>query len=110
MISILVRLVEAIRYMENRKNRSNCEVFVTFNKEYVISERTCVGVRDRVSGAWEPVQPNRVLGSVPREERDEEFVTEVGQPRVGDRLCIQMAGRRIVSMPILAVERRLRQC
>ena len=95
--------------MSDVRNSTDVEVFVTFNKEYVVAGRTCVGVRDRLTGTWEPVLPNRVIGAVPREERDEEFVSDVVRPRVGDRLCLQVAGRRIVTTPILAVESRARR-
>lgn len=92
--------------MAGHNKLSNYSVFVTFNKEYLVADCCCVGMRDRHSGRWQPVLPNRVLGSVPREERDAEFVSGVSPPRVGERLCIQVAGRRIVSTPILAVEYR----
>lgn len=89
----------------NDQSVKKYRVFVTFNKEYLVADSCCVGMRDRQTGKWEPVLPNRVLGSVPRDERDPEFVSE-GVPRVGERLCIRVAGRHIISTPILAVEYR----
>ncbi|MDD9942626.1 MAG: hypothetical protein OXU20_16415 [Myxococcales bacterium] len=82
------------------------QLYVTFSKEYLVRGRACVRIRDRPTGRWGPVLPNRVLGSVPRDEPDAEFVCDlgVGKPRVGERLCIQVGGERVVSTPILAIE------
>ena len=81
-------------------------IYVTFHREYLVRGRACVRIRDRQSGRWGPVLPNRVLGSLPKGEADAEFVCDfgVGPPRLGDRLCIQVGGERVVSSPILAIE------
>jgi hypothetical protein len=43
------------------------------------------------------------VGAVP--PAPEHYLCETSEPRVGDRLCIQMGSRYLVSTPILAVER-----
>lgn len=92
--------------MLEKKEMEGCRLFVTLGREYAIRDQTCLRVRERASGRWAPVQPNRVLGTVPREETDPEFAADpvLGPPRVGERLCIQVGGRRVVTDPILAVE------
>jgi hypothetical protein len=82
-----------------------CSIFVTEAKEYVVRDRTCLRLRDRRSGRWEQVLPNRLLGSVP--PPPEHYLCETGEPRIGDRLCIQMGSRYVVSTPILAIEHAL---
>lgn len=86
----------------------DCRLYVTSQREYLIKGRACLRIRDRATGRWGACLPNRVLGAVPRDELDPEFVCDLalGAPRVGERLCIQVGGVRVVSTPILAVEYR----
>lgn len=90
--------------MDHPSGEEKSCVYVTFTKEYLIRGGSCVRLRDRGTGAWEPVLPNRVIGSVPRGEADPEFVNEVALPRVGERLCLLVGGLRVVSTPVLAIE------
>lgn len=94
--------------MQRKKRFQGCRIFVTSGREYIVREGSCIIVRERHSGRWRAVLPNRILGAVPREETDPEFVTDpcLGTPRVGERLCIQVGGGRLVTEPILAVEER----
>ena len=80
-----------------------CAVFVTEAKEYVVRDRICLQLRDRRTGRLEPILPNRVLGAVP--PPPEHYLCDTSEPRIGDRLCIQIGTRFVVSTPILAVER-----
>jgi hypothetical protein len=84
-------------------NEELCAVFITEAKEYVVRDRICLRLRDRRTGRFEPVLPNRVLGAVP--PPPEHYACETGEPRIGDRLCIQMGSRYLVSTPILTIER-----
>jgi hypothetical protein len=93
--------------MEKDEQEQSCAVFVTEAKEYVVRDKTCLRLRDRRSGRWEPVLPNRVLGAVP--PPPEHYLCDTTEPRIGDRLCIQMGSRYVVSTPILAIERALAQ-
>jgi hypothetical protein len=93
--------------MEKDEPEQSCAVFVTEAKEYVVRGKTCLRLRDRRSGRWEPVLANRVLGAVP--PPPEHYLCDTTEPRIGDRLCIQMGSRYVVSTPILAIERALSQ-
>jgi hypothetical protein len=78
-------------------------LYVSETREYLVYRDACLRVRDRTTGRWMPVLPNRVVGAVPGDEDDAFLVSEV-PPRVGERLCIQVSGRRVLSTPILSVE------
>jgi hypothetical protein len=80
-----------------------CRLYVTQQKEYLVFRDACVGIRDRPTGRWLPVLPNRVVGSVGAEEVDD-TVLSGSPPRVGERLCIQVQGRRVISAVVLSVE------
>lgn len=78
-------------------------LYVSETREYLVYRDACLRVRDRQTGRWMPVLPNRVVGAVPGDEHDATLVSD-GPPRVGERLCIQVRGSRVLSTPILSVE------
>jgi hypothetical protein len=82
-----------------------CKLYVTRHKEYLVFQEACVGIRDRATGRWFPVLPNRVIGSMPVGDDEELAAICEAPPRVGERLCIQVQGRRILSSMVLSVER-----
>lgn len=92
--------------MEKHKDGAEaCFIYVTFDREYLIQGHTCARIRDRKTGMWEPVLPNRLLGVIRRGELDPALVARDAKPRVGDRLCLMIAGLQILSSPVVSVER-----
>lgn len=91
--------------MADRERVEECLIFVTRDTEYLFQGRQCVRLRDRRTGLWESVRPNRLLGVLRPGESDPELAPGDGGPRVGDRLCMLIGGTRLLSAPILRIER-----
>ncbi len=84
----------------------NPKLYLTYRSEYLVLQDLCVGVRDRRTGGWLPLHaaacahllgPLRALGTDP--------VAAAQQARMGERLCLFAASRRVLTGPIVAVER-----
>lgn len=89
------------------KERRIHRVFVTRNTEYHIRRNECVGVKDRRTGQWLRAHlalRSRVSGAI-RFNREGGVMPNPGNPRIGDSLFFQAAGRDLVTSSILAVER-----
>jgi hypothetical protein len=81
-----------------------CKLYLTYRSEYLVLRDLCVAVRDRGSGAWQPLHAAacaHLLGPVGAAETNPMPSTP---GRVGERLCFYAVARRIVTGPIVAVE------
>lgn len=81
-----------------------CKLYLTYRSEYLVLRDLCVGVRDRATGAWQPLHSaacSHVLGPVRTREDDPASAVAA---RVGERLCLYSVARRVVTGPIVAVE------
>jgi hypothetical protein len=81
-----------------------CKLYLTYRSEYLVLRDLCVAVRDRGSGAFQPLHAAacaHVLGPVGSSEASPLPAAPV---RVGERLCLYAVARRIVTGPIVAVE------
>lgn len=88
-----------------------CSLYLTYRSEYLVLRDLCVGVRDRGSGTWIPLHaavcahvlgPQGLAGQEPGDGRSVLPITRV---RVGERLELYASARRVVTGPIVAVER-----
>lgn len=87
-----------------------CSLYLTYRSEYLVLRDLCVGVRDRGSGTWIPLHAAtcaHVLGphGFGGEEDVARGVLPITRVRVGERLELYASARRIVTGPIIAVER-----
>jgi len=81
-----------------------CRLYLTYRSEYLVLSDLCVGVRDRRSGAWQPLHAAacaHLIGPV-----DESTQTPLIQSsvRVGEQLCFLPSVRRVVTGPVVAIE------
>jgi hypothetical protein len=80
------------------------KLYVTYRSEYLVLRDLCVGVRDRASGAWQPLHVAacaHVLGPLGTTESEPREAVPI---RVGERLCFYAAARRIATGAVVAVE------
>jgi hypothetical protein len=80
------------------------KLYVTYRSEYLVLRDLCVAVRDRASGAWQPLHSAtcaHVLGPVGSPDAEPREALPV---RVGERLCFYAAARRIATGAIVAIE------
>lgn len=88
-----------------------CSLYLTYRSEYLVLSDLCVGVRDRGSGTWIPLHAAtcaHVLGPhglVGQEQVERGGVAPVMRARLGERLELYASARRIVTGPIIAIER-----
>ncbi|HEY2736618.1 MAG TPA: hypothetical protein VGI70_21610, partial [Polyangiales bacterium] len=76
---------------------SPCKLYLTYRSEYLVLQDLCVGVRDRTSGAWLPLHAgacSQLLGPVQESGAN---MLPAARVRVGERLCLYAAARRIVT-------------
>jgi hypothetical protein len=82
-----------------------CKLYLTHRSEYLVLHDLCVGVRDRVSGRWVPLHSGacaHVLGPLTATETRMLPATRI---RVGEQLCLSAPARRVVTGPIVAIEK-----
>jgi hypothetical protein len=87
-----------------------CSLYLTYRSEYLVLRDLCVGVRDRGSGTWIPLHAAtcaHVLGphGFAGQEDVARGVSPITRVRVGERLELYASARRIVTGPIVSVER-----
>jgi len=87
-----------------------CTLYLTYRSEYLVLRDLCVGVRDRGSGTWIPLHAAtcaHLLGphGFGGEEDVARGVSPITRVRLGERLELYASARRIVTGPIVAVER-----
>ena len=81
-----------------------CKLYLTYRSEYLVLSDLCVGVRDRRSGAWQPLHAAacaHLLGPVDSRTQTPLVRSTV---RVGEQLCFLPSVRRVVSGPVVAIE------
>ena len=81
-----------------------CKLYLTYRSEYLVLRDLCVAVRDRGTGAWQPLHAaacSHLLGPV---RGGEAKPLPAAPARIGERLCLYAVARRIVTGPIVAVE------
>ena len=86
-------------------------VFVTRNTEYHVKRGTCVGVRDRETGAWMHKHfavEQSVMGSIRFFDQGGMTATP-GLPRVGESMYFEADGRDLVTSSVVSVERPRRE-
>ena len=89
---------------------ASCTLYLTYRSEYLVLRDLCVGVRDRGSGTWIPLHAAtcaHVLGphGFAGQEGIAQGVSPIARVRLGERLELYASARRIVTGPIVAVER-----
>jgi hypothetical protein len=116
------------------RGQQDCEVIITRNHEYYVSDGVCFAERERSSGRYRErsssvgVARPQALGSGREHERHAQnasFVPESSEypmtsvraltiaesagcvPRVGEWLCLRTSGSLWCTGPVLAVERRV---
>ncbi|MGD8862787.1 MAG: hypothetical protein PVI30_22435 [Myxococcales bacterium] len=82
-----------------------CRLYLTYRSEYLVLRDLCVGVRDRATGAWVPLHAAscaHLIGPLAEGAHD-----PCGAPsaKVGERLSLYAAARRVTTGPVIAVER-----
>jgi len=88
-----------------------CSLYLTYRSEYLVLRDLCVGVRDRGSGTWIPLHAAvcaHVLGPhglAGQEGPDGRTVAPIMRARLGERLELYASARRVVTGPIVAIER-----
>lgn len=88
-----------------------CSLYLTYRSEYLVLRDLCVGVRDRGSGTWIPLHAAtcaHVLGPHGFSGQDggeRGGVAPIVRARLGERLELYATARRIVTGPIVAIER-----
>lgn len=83
------------------------KVFVTRNTEYHVKGSTCVGVRDRETGAWlrgHFAVERPVIGSI-KFWGSGAMDANPGLPRVGESMYFEDVGRDLVTSCVVSVER-----
>ena len=83
------------------------KVFVTRNTEYHVRNATCVGVRDRQSGAWKSTHfavNQKVAGAI-RFFEGGALSASAGLPQIGESLYFETTGRDLVTSAVVSVER-----
>jgi hypothetical protein len=86
-----------------------CRLYLTYRSEYLVLSDLCVGVRDRRSGAWQPLHAAacaHLLGPVPSHGKAKGDSSPLIQSsvRVGEQLCFLPSVRRVVTGPVVAIE------
>jgi len=90
---------------------AHCTLYLTYRSEYLVLRDLCVGVRDRGSGTWIPLHaatcahllgPHGLAGESEYAQRSVSPITRV---RLGERLELYASARRVVTGPIVAIER-----
>jgi hypothetical protein len=83
------------------------KVFVTRNTEYHMRRETCVGVRDRQSGAWQSTHfaLNLPVAGAIRFFEGGALSATSGLPQVGESLYFEATGRDLVTSAVVSVER-----
>ncbi len=85
-------------------------VYVTRNTEYHVRRNLCVGVRDRRTGAWvrgHLALRSRVSGGLRFFDTGGVRPND-GEPGIGESLFFSADGRDLVTSPIVAIERPVR--
>ena len=87
-----------------------CSLYLTYRSEYLVLRDLCVGVRDRGSGTWIPLHAAtcaHLLGphGFSGYDEGERGVAPIVRARLGERLELYASARRIVTGPIVAIER-----
>lgn len=87
-----------------------CSLYLTYRSEYLVLRDLCVGVRERGSGTWIPLHAAtcaHVLGphGFVGQDDGERSVSPIMRARLGERLELYASARRIVTGPIVAIER-----
>lgn len=88
-----------------------CSLYLTYRSEYLVLRDLCVGVRDRGTGTWIPLHAAtcaHVLGPHGLASPDHDggrAVSPITRVRLGERLELYAAARRVVTGPIIAIER-----
>jgi len=87
-----------------------CSLYLTYRSEYLVLRDLCVGVRDRGSGTWIPLHAAtcaHLLGphGLASPEADGRNVSPIARVRLGERLELYASARRVVTGPIVAIER-----
>jgi hypothetical protein len=87
-----------------------CSLYLTYRSEYLVLRDLCVGVRDRGSGTWIPLHAAtcaHLLGphGLASHEADGPNVSPIARVRLGERLELYASARRVVTGPIVAIER-----
>lgn len=98
-----------MRYLGN--DRRIHRVYVTRNTEYHVRRDVCVAVRDRRSGHWVPAHlalQGRIRGGLNYFEQGG-YTANDGDPSVGESLFLTTDGRDLVTSPVVAIERPVRQ-
>lgn len=81
-----------------------CKLYLTYRSEYLVLSDLCVGVRDRRTGAWQPLHAAacaHLLGPVDSHTQTPLIRSSV---RVGEQLCFLPSVRRVVSGAVVAIE------
>jgi hypothetical protein len=81
-----------------------CKLYLTYRTQYLVIHDLCVGVRDRRTSQWLPLHAAacaQLLG--PLRPDDGTLVPTVG-PRVGERLCLGIQPRQLITGPVIAIE------
>jgi hypothetical protein len=81
-----------------------CKLYLTYRSEYLVLSDLCVGVRNRESGAWQPLHAAasaHLLGPVDSLSQTPLIQSSV---RVGEQLCFLPSVRRVVTGPVVAIE------
>jgi len=93
--------------MDRNESRSaGYRVFLTRNSEYHLSDRACVGVRDRRTGEWYATHVAlgcTLVGSITFEGSGP-VVQQLGEPKVGECIFFAADGKPFRSSPVLAIE------
>jgi hypothetical protein len=82
-----------------------CKLYLTYRSEYLVLRDLCVGVRDRRTRVFVPLHAAlcaHVLGPVDSREQSPLVASPV---RVGEQLCLRAPPRRVITGPVVAIER-----
>ncbi|MDD9938754.1 MAG: hypothetical protein OXT09_34410 [Myxococcales bacterium] len=82
-----------------------CKLYVTYRSEYLVLRDLCVGVRDRATGAWIPLHAASCAHLLGPTLDPVDHPCGAKPPRVGEHLSLYAAARRVVTGPIVAIER-----
>lgn len=84
---------------------ADCKLYLTYRTEYLVLGDLCIGVRDRRSSAWLPLHAAscaQLLGALG--SRDDSVLLSGTRVRVGERMCMHVSPRRLITGPVVAVE------